>query len=481
MEQTSTRPDNQPSTLAPGTRRALACLIVVALLIPLSFEVAGFRLTPALMLMIVLFPLLAIQYLKRTIRWCLPDLLFFLYVLWQGLTILMNNPERVVAFTGQQALLTMAGFLAGRLFILDRQDFLVFVRFLGIASMISLPFALYEAVFDDPIILRLISDYTPFDTFEQNNYEPRLGLYRAQFVFTHPIHFGLMAALILAPFFIGLKGYLAIGARFVGAVLIGMACFMSVSSGAVLSIMLQLFLFVWYFAFSQFQRPWRAIMICGGFIYFVLEIASTKSAFVALSSRLAFNSSTAYYRTLIWEYGSRQVQRTPIFGNGYNYWERPFWMLSSSVDNHWLLIAMLHGIPALIFFASSILYAFIMVNRNGAGGPEIQRIRLAWTLSLIGFCLSASTVAIWGEIQLLFMLIFGAGFWMINVSDDASTTVDEQDTNQTRQNKYTRFEPKTRPTSLPHVRPVLTRSQTQQETRKFSRASSTHFPDKRPL
>tara|TARA_R110002051_G_scaffold146786_2_gene219572 strand:+ start:51587 stop:53014 length:1428 start_codon:yes stop_codon:yes gene_type:complete len=444
MTQTLTRANITKSGLTEGTRRKLVRLIVVALLIPLSFEVASFRLTPSLLVMIGLFPLLTVQYFKKAVVWRLPDFLFFFFVLWQGLTILINNPERVVAFTGQQALLTLAGFLAGRLLVINRQDFYNLIVFVGVASMISMPFALYESVFDDPIILRLIADYTPFDTFRQNNYEPRLGLYRAQFVFAHPIHFGLLGALALVPFLYGLKGYLSAGARIPGSMLIGAACFLSVSSGAVLSVMLQLVLFIWHSAASRFQRPWRTVLISGSLIYAVLEVASNKSAFVAISSRLAFNSSTAYYRTLIWEFGTQQVRRTPFFGNGYNYWERPFWMLSSSVDNHWLLLVMVHGIPAVLLFAGSMIYAFVMVNRPSDGGSAVQRLRLAWTLTLIGFAMSASTVAIWGEIQLLFMLIFGAGFWMIGPILDPSDQDEVEETAPSRAPQYTRFATKTR-------------------------------------
>ena len=474
MKQTLTRATTIKSGLAEGTRRKLARLIVVALLIPLSFEVAGFRLTPSLLVMMALFPLLTAQYFKKVVVWRLPDLLFLLFILWQGLTIFINNPDRVVAFTGQQALLTLAGFLAGRLLVINKQDFYNLIVFVGLASIISMPFALYESVFDDPIILRLIADYTPFDTFSQNNYEPRLGLYRAQFVFTHPIHFGLLGALALVPFFYGLKGYLSAGARFSGSMLIGAACFLSVSSGAVLSVIFQLVMFVWYKTFSRLQRPWRAVLISGGLVYAVLEVASTKSAFVAISSRLAFNSSTAYYRTLIWEYGTQQVRRTPIFGNGYNYWERPFWMLSSSVDNHWLFLAMVHGIPALLLFAGSIIYALLMVNRNNDGGPAVQRLRLAWTLTLIGFTMSASTVAIWGEIQLLFMLIFGAGFWMIGPIQDPSAQDEAEETAPSRAPQYTRFAAKTRTVGQPALR------QTTQGAGASHHDVSVNHPSRRP-
>jgi hypothetical protein len=424
-------------------RRILVRLIIVALLIPIAFEVAGVRLTPSLSIMILLFPFLVYRFLRRRIVWRLPDLFFFLYVAWQGLTIFLNSPERFVTFTGQQALLTIAGYLSGRLLILDKEDFMAMVLFWVWVVIFSIPFALYEAIADDPVILRFIAESTPFDTFKENDYDPRLGLYRAQFVFVHPIHYGLLSAMILMPFFTGFKNRLSGGLRITGAVFIGFSCFLSVSSGAFLSIMLQFLIFIWYRVAEYIgPNPWRKVLLSGGAVFVLIELASTKSAFVAISSRLSFNSSTAYYRTLIWEYGSQQVRRTPIFGNGFNYWERPFWMRTDSVDNHWLLMAMVHGLPALVFFVSSLLYAFFMVNRSSSPqeDPETNWLRLAWTLSLIGFCMSASTVAIWGEIQLLFMLLFGGGFWMIGAaarpSGDTSAFQPKQASTEIR---YSRF------------------------------------------
>ena len=451
---TTMRPGAQAGAgMSPGTRRMLVRIIIVALLVPLSFELAGFRVTPSLLTMICLFPVLVQRFFSKAVPWRFPDLMFVLFIFWQALTIFLNNPERFVAWTGQQALLMLAGYFAGRLLVVDREDFISLIRFLAFAAMFSVPFALYEALTDDPIVLRFISDYTPFQSFKPIEYPPRMGLYRAQFVFTHPIHYGLMSALVLVPFYVGMKGQMSSGARTLGAGLIGVACFLSVSSGAVLSVMLQLVIFIWHRIAGFFGSAWKVLLISGALIYTVLELASNKSALVAISSRLAFNSGTTYYRTLIWEYGSQQVMRTPIFGNGYNYWPRPVWMLTSSVDNYWLLMAMVHGLPALIFFAGSIFYAFFAVNRNtGQGDEETDRLRLAWTLSLIGFCMSASTVAIWGEIQLLFMLLFGAGFWMIGALPKAPSEADEAETeaDQGRPRlRYTRFAPVTRGEAAP--------------------------------
>lgn len=450
-----------------ATARAwMVRLIIVALLTPLSFELAGIRLTPSLLLLIGLFPFLVQKFLAGVVRWRAPDLLFSLYVLWQALTILLNNPERFVAFTGQQTLSTFAVYLAGRLLILNRQDFMSFVLFWAGATMISVPFALYEAIQDDPIILRMIADYTPFSSFAQNDYEPRLGLYRAQFVFVHPIHYGLLGAMILMLFWHGLSGRLSAAKRFWGTALIFVSTLLSVSSGAVLSVVLQLGTFVMYKVAARVGPPWRVMFISGAALYAVLELASNRSAFAAISGRLAFNAQTAYFRTLIWEYGSAQVLRTPIFGNGYNYWPRPHWM-PSSVDNHWLLMSMVHGLPALVLLVVALLYAFFVVNKPALlGNGELDRMRLSWTLALLGLCMSASTVALWAEIQMFFMLLFGAGFWLADTGPSAAPA---QPAQAPRHLPYTRFSSGGTPASQLPSNPISASGRSQRPQHRTTR------------
>ena len=45
-----------------------------------------------------------------------------------------------------------------------------------------------------------------------------------------------------------------------------------------------------------------------------------------------FSTTSAYNRIIIFEYGSAEVMRNPIFGIGLGDWIRPVWM-SDSMDN----------------------------------------------------------------------------------------------------------------------------------------------------
>ncbi|SDF16753.1 O-antigen ligase family protein [Limimaricola pyoseonensis] len=451
-------------------RRACARLVLVSLVVPVAFEIAGFRLTPSLLVLIALYPMLLMRVLSGRLRLGLVDLLFVLYVGWLSLSMLVNTPGRFVAYTGQQGLAILGGYMAGRVLVRDRADFAALLRFLFWIVALSLPFALIEALADRPLIIELVRDHTPFSTFVENDYEPRLGLYRAQWVFAHPIHYGVFAMLAFAPVVVGLG--LAPVLRGLAAVLIGAACLLSVSSGPLLALMFQGPLFLWHrLAARRSARPWREIGLSLGGLYLLLDLLSTKNALVAISTRLALDSSTASYREQIWRYGSAQVARTPWLGVGDNYWARPHWMVSASIDNFWLLLAIVHGLPALVFFGTALGLSLVRINRRELGpDPALQALRLGWTLAMLGCVLVAGTVALWGEILIFVMLMLGAGQWMLNAQPDQGAATPATPNAAPQPDRagpvFTRFpaaappapRPARRPPALPAPRPVLARN-----------------------
>ena len=384
--------------------RATLCLLVIAVLTPVHVTIGGVRLTPYLIVAAVVLPFLLLRWTATGPSLRTPDLAIIVLVLWQGLTIARLHPDRVLEFAGQQTLFTLGAYAAGRLLVRSAEDFAALLKLLVICAVLSLPFALYEALADIPLILRMIAR-TPFATFAENDYAARLGLYRAQWVFSHPIHYGLFCAFLFSPVVFGL-GW-ARPVRGATAAALSAGCFLSVSSGAVLSVGLQVLLALCHRTAARVGPPWRIVLASVGLGYLALEIVSTRSAFTVLSTRLAIDSHTAEFRTFIWQFGSEQVARTPILGNGYRYWPRPPWM-ADSVDNHWLQQAMQHGLPATALLVAALVSALWLVNR----GTASEGMHLGWTLFIAGFAFSASTVAIWGEIQVIFMLLFGAGLWM---------------------------------------------------------------------
>lgn len=285
----------------------------------------------------------------------------------------------------------------------------------GILVLCMAPIAFHEAVtaafvipdFITSLGLRSVTDVT------DKGYPRRFGLDRAQVVFGHPIHFGLYCAMPISLFFIGLRNKMAFLKR-AGAVLVMLAaCFTAVSSGPLLSAIFQTGLIGYFMMLDGHPKQWPILLWTLGIFYTIIELGSDTFGLYAIAVRLAFNSSTAAIRRTLWEYGTAQVGRSPILGVGHNYWNHPPWM-SGSIDNYWLQLAILYGVPA--SFAMIGVYFSIML-RAGRGklvhGTDAYYARVAVTFLLVTTFLILATVTIWNEVLGMVMFILGSSVFLL--------------------------------------------------------------------
>ena len=151
----------------------------------------------------------------------------------------------------------------------------------------------------------------------------------------------------------------------------------------------------------------------------MLELASTRPALFAIVARLSFSTGTAYSRLALFEYGMAQIRRTPILGNGYNPFPMPPWM-TGSTDNYWLMLAIVLGVPAFLFYAGAYLSAMIRIGRrNFDHDPVLHDLRLGWVIMMVGLSLTLATVALFGETSAIVLLIFGCAQWMQTAGETA--------------------------------------------------------------
>ena len=117
--------------------------------------------------------------------------------------------------------------------------------------------------------------------------------------------------------------------------------------------------------------------------FVVVSMFSNRTPFHVFITYLTFNLEASYNRILIWDFGTAEVMRNPLFGIGYGEFDRPWWM-HASVDNFWLLIAMRHGLPAFFLFAAAILLIMYKIGRQRIVDPEIAACRTGLLISLGG-------------------------------------------------------------------------------------------------
>jgi len=254
-------------------------------------------------------------------------------------------------------------------------------------------------------------------TFAPVDYPPRLGLHRAQVMVVHPIHYGVMASMLFSLAFVGLKGQMPDVARFVLAAALAVCCFLSVSSGAVLALALQMGLIGYVWATRGLARPWTLLLVGIGVMWVFVWVYTGHFPIKVVLSKLTFNPQTAYWRATLLDHGVQNLNANPVFGLGLRDWSRPDWVVSGSLDNFWLLQGMRYGYPGLILVTGAFLSTVIALARRPLGSdPQLSQIKLSWMLMMSGTIFSLVTVHVWATLLALLFFLLGAGHWLLDPS-----------------------------------------------------------------
>lgn len=438
----STAPSSTRHQLAPPAGRIplLALLSIIVIVVPLNFNLGPINLTLSRLLFLIAVPVLSINLLRGAYgKINIVDILIVFHVFWLALTVFINNPDVAVTFTGSNAVAILGGYLVARASIRTADQFRALCRLLCMVVLFSLPFGLIETLTGKSILRDILNALPGMGVGGKATDEQRLGLYRVQFLFAHPIHYGFFCSLIFSLGYVGLREYYDRARRLINAGIIGMCCFLSLSSGAVLAMGIQGFLMLWQSATQSISGQWR-LLISGSLIFYVIaEIGSDRPAIIAILSRAAFNPMTVSIRQRLFEFGTEQIAKTPIFGVGYNDWGLPPWM-SGSIDNFWLLQALIYGIPSLVGLAGAALMAMVLIGRRDfSEDSKLKNCRLGWVFTMISMCLTLATVAVWGDMQSFVMFIIGSGVFMVAVETDKGDASAEPEPQ--RATRYSRFDP----------------------------------------
>lgn len=233
----------------------------------------------------------------------------------------------------------------------------------------------------------------------------RMGLLRASGPFPHPILGGLFMASFL-PLFLraGLKGW----PRFVGPITTFLG-FFSVSSAVFLAYAIDLVLII-VDVILRFVRLkiWPVIIGSTVILLLAAQVASG-GRLVGFISRISLNPATAYYRQLIWDYGSQSVLDHPIIGIGFSEYQRLSWM-TPSVDNYWLLLGIRHGLLTPVFvFVFCLLFMWKLGRSLKFVPVQDQKLGQALNVCVFTLVITAFTVSYFSGMQTLFYVLLGAG------------------------------------------------------------------------
>ncbi len=397
-----------------------ALLIALALPTETSIYVGSLRLSPYRMVLIItLIPSLTRLLSQRAGRLQDVDMMMLGHNGWVLIAFLANEGVgQGLESGGIYIVESLGAYLVGRCWIRTREDFEALCRLvvfmIGAMVVFTLPEALTGYHFIREAFRAILGGAgLPY-------IEPRLGLTRAFGSFDHPILYGTFCATAFAAAY-----YVVCAAQLrpkqIGTMgVIGLATFLSLSSGALVAMGIQALLVGWDRITRGMAGRW---MILGGLFaagWVMLSLLSNRSPIKVFITYMTFSAHSAYNRILIWEFGTQEVARHPLFGIGFSDWARPEWMHSNSMDNFWLVTAVRYGLPALILLLAAVLGTMYRLGRMRRIDAAVGRCRSAWIIGVAGIGIAGVTVHFWNSLFGLFMFLLGTGIWLLDAPTRAA-------------------------------------------------------------
>ena len=396
---------------------------LIAIVVPLQVSLGGTVITSVrVVVLLAILPLAFGLFTGRYGRVLPIDWLFLVHTIWIGISLGVTTPQQAVSQFGSVGSEFFGGYLIGRCLIRDREGFIAMVRLVLGLLVVLFPFVVVEMVTGRPPIVELLNKLPVLSSVGTTYTNTRMGLERVQGVFPHPIHFGLFCSSLFAIAFTGLNGTVSTVQRIFLTILVSFGTFASLSSGALLPMILQAALIGWGIALRGVPRRWLILGVLCMVGYTVIEIVSTRGAMIAILTRFAFSSHNVYVRQIIFDWGmmnilgsvENSIPPARLFGIGLNDWVRPGYMHSGSMDNFWLVMGVRYGIPGFVLVAGGMLWLIWKVGRcEIEASTPTWHLRRGWTIVFVSLTLSLSTVHVWGTMYAYVFFLLGTGAWFL--------------------------------------------------------------------
>lgn len=386
-------------------------LFTLSLIIPNIFFLGPLRLSVYKTILLVMFIPVVFMWLSgRAGRIRKADYLIVFSGIWMVIALVAVHGFSRLEIAGMFMMETIGAYLMARVFIRTPADFAFFIKCLCWTVLLLLPLIIVEAMTSRLLLSEVMSKLSAVYPDLQD--EMRFGMHRAQGPFEHPILFGVYAATMFAPALLvwgyGRNGF----SRTLKGSVVGLGTFLSLSMGAYISVFIQVAFLVWNRVFRNVQARWVILSSIFAAFYVLIDVLSNRNPIQVFVSTITFRSGASYNRILIWNYGTDEVWRHPLFGIGFNDWVRPPWMVAS-VDNFWLLTAMKFGLPAITtMLAAFIITIYKTAYHDVSGSQKVTTYRYAFIFGLIGIMLSLCTVTVWNATYVFLLFFLGSGMWI---------------------------------------------------------------------
>jgi len=409
------RPKGADAPPVPSKLPRPVVVLLVSLFIPWTVTLGSLAITPYRLVLITMIGPAFVKWASgKAGRIRIADIALLLFSLWAIVALVVNHgPQPGLQSGGINLIETMGGYMMARVYIRNADDFHKMSKLLFGMVVFFLPFAFLESVSGRPVAMELFSHILPGHTIAFN--EPRLGFRRVQGVFEHPILFGVASGSILAITHLVLARGKSWWVRWSMTGMVAMSVLLSLSSGPISSTIAQAMLLGWGWALGAIRARWKILMALVGLAYLMVAMFAKRSVPEILFSSFALDVQSAYFRLLIWNFGSASAMNHPWFGTGFGPWERPSWM-GPSIDMYWLYNAIVFGLPAAFFMLVAFFSALITTGAKRGLDDKLYAYRSAYLIAMIGMFLVGWTVHFWGSVYILFLFLLGSGMWFADVS-----------------------------------------------------------------
>jgi len=390
--------------------------LVISAFLPWMFTIGTVVVSPyKLVLLLITVPSIIALITRRPGRIILPDVLVFFFCIWAAAALVFNHGLATSAqAAGVLFLETMGSYAVARNYIRSPSQFRRLAILLFWIMVVLLPLAIAEGISGSAISLELGAKILP--THPIMPVLHRWGLKRVQGVFEHPILFGVTCGGALSLIVMVAGYHLKPARRFWMAIVAVATGGLSLSAGPITAMIAQIALMLFNYVLRSYKSRWTILgtLVLG--MYLFISVMSNQSAPAFFISRFAFDEGSAYYRILIWNFGTSSVANHFWFGVGFNRWDRPEWM-PPSIDMFWLYNAIIYGLPAALLMAGAFLSSLILVGKATAHSERVKTFKLAYMFTMAGYFTVGWTVHFWGGTYVLFMFLLGSGSWIAHYED----------------------------------------------------------------
>jgi hypothetical protein len=394
-------PAAEPSLTAPW----LLLMMIICLLIPGNFTIAGAQVSPNRLFLLLLGPVLAWRWLRGDAgRPNAVDLLMLFCTLWAGLALTINHGLGSLPRSLMICVEIFGGYLVGRMLIRNTADYKRFFFLLTCGFAILLPFALLEMLTGQNLLRSAFGKVFTMAGLEERG--QRLGMTRSMTIFEHPILFGLVGSMAFANVLYIYRDRFWHSVRL--AAFFALIVFTTISSAPMISIGLQLMMTAWDRTLWFVRGKWLILAGGGVMALVVVRLAAEFHLLDFLIQNLMFDPQTATGRIVIIEYASAEIARHPLFGIGLGEWVRP-WYKSRSMDNFWLNHGMRFGLPSLLFLLTAIGISAVRILGQSTLTAREKDYRTGYIIVLAGLIFILGTVYIWSATAVFVSIYIGAG------------------------------------------------------------------------